>query len=168
MDYKEKYEKAVQAAMLAKQNTESAVTIQTLDDIFPELNESKDEKIRKAIINVFASHKDYEIYYGVSAKDILAWLEKQGEQKPTDNIEPKFHEGEWIVNPPVLSSSSNIGKNIPAEWSEEDERERKRVVGLLEGWLSTFKETCYAEDCKCGINWLKSLKEKVQQQSKQE
>ena len=26
-----------------------------------------------------------------------------------------------------------------------------------EGWLSTFKETCYAEDCKCGIGWLKSL-----------
>ncbi len=50
-------------------------------------------------------------------------------------------------------------------WSEEDEKERKRVVGLLEGWLSTFKETCYAEDCKCGIEWLKSIKEKVQPQS---
>lgn len=51
------------------------------------------------------------------------------------------------------------------EWSEEDEKERKRVVGLLEGWLSTFKETCYAEDCKCGIAWLKSfnLKHKLTQ-----
>ena len=45
-----------------------------------------------------------------------------------------------------------------AEWSKEDEKERRRVVGLLEGWLSTFKETCYAEDCKRGINWLKSLR----------
>lgn len=50
------------------------------------------------------------------------------------------------------------------EWSEEDERERKRVVGLLEGWLSTFKETCYAEDCKCGIVWLKSLKPQPKQE----
>ena len=25
------------------------------------------------------------------------WLEKQGEQKPADKVEPKFHEGEWIV-----------------------------------------------------------------------
>lgn len=50
------------------------------------------------------------------------------------------------------------------EWSEEDERERKRVVGLLEGWLSTFKETCYAEDCKCGIVWLKSLKPQHKQE----
>ena len=48
----------------------------------------------------------------------------------------------------------------PVEWSEEDEKERKRVVDLLEGWLYTFKETCYAEDCKCGIAWLKSLKPK--------
>lgn len=46
-------------------------------------------------------------------------------------------------------------------WSEEDEKERKRVVGLLEGWLSTFKKTCYAEDCKCGIAWLKSLKQRM-------
>lgn len=49
-------------------------------------------------------------------------------------------------------------------WSEEDERERKRVVGLLEGWLSTFKETCYAEDCKCGIVWLKSIKPQPKQE----
>lgn len=45
-------------------------------------------------------------------------------------------------------------------WSEEDEKERKRVIGLLEGWMSTFEETCYAEDCKCGIDWLKSLKQR--------
>lgn len=51
-------------------------------------------------------------------------------------------------------------------WSEEDEKERKRVVGLLEGWLSTFKETCYAEDCKCGIAWLKSLKQRMKGETK--
>ena len=49
------------------------------------------------------------------------------------------------------------------KWSKEDERERKRVVGLLEGWLSTFKETCYAEDCKFGIEWLKSLKKRMEE-----
>jgi len=27
----------------------------------------------------------------------VSFVEKQGEQKPADNIEPKFHEGEWIV-----------------------------------------------------------------------
>lgn len=48
------------------------------------------------------------------------------------------------------------------EWSEDDEKERKRVVGLLEGWLSTFKGTCYAEDCKCGIAWLEKQGQKPQ------
>ena len=49
-------------------------------DIFPELKESKDEEIRKALINVFATHKDYEVFFGVSVDDIVAWLEKQGER----------------------------------------------------------------------------------------
>lgn len=31
-------------------------------------------------------------------KERIAWLEKQGEQKPTDNTEPKFKVGDWVVN----------------------------------------------------------------------
>lgn len=50
-----------------------------LKDIFPELGETEDEKIRKDIIRVlkgeisFTSEKENEKY--------IAWLEKQGEQK---------------------------------------------------------------------------------------
>ena len=81
----------------------------TLDD--------KDEEIRKALINVFTTHKDYEVFFGVSVEDIRAWLEKQGEQeKPqvykTDDgevitysesegykvIEPKFKVGDWVMS----------------------------------------------------------------------
>ena len=51
--------------------------------IFPELKESEDEKIRKALINVFATHKDYEIFFGVSVEDIRAWLESQGKHAIT-------------------------------------------------------------------------------------
>ena len=36
--------------------------------------------------DIFISHADY-----------ANWLEKQSEQKFADKIEPKFHEGEWIV-----------------------------------------------------------------------
>lgn len=49
--------------------------------------DDKDEKIRKSLINVFATHKDYEMFFGVSVKDIRAWLERQGKYetiwKPT-------------------------------------------------------------------------------------
>lgn len=72
--------------------------------IFPELKESEDDRIRKDIIRVlkgeisFTSEKENEKY--------IAWLEKQGEDEkvdtqncvnPTNNPEPKFHEGEWVV-----------------------------------------------------------------------
>lgn len=46
----------------------------------------------------------------------------------------------------------------PVKWSEEDDKERKHIIGLLEGWMNTFKETIYKKDCKEGIDWLKSLR----------
>ena len=160
----------------------------------------------------------------------VSFVEKQGEQKPADKIEPKFHEGDkihcklddrtfvikevdlengvyrytengcgndidyademfelveqkpaWseedermyrglhnlIYSTPYCDSRKELSDWLESikervqpkqEWSEDDERGRKQVVDLLEGWLSTFKETCYAEDCKCGIAWLKSLR----------
>ena len=72
-----------------------------LEDIFPELAESEDEEIKKSLINFFdnankcGENPMYE--YGVYPEEILDWLEKQGEQNPTDKIEPKFHLYEWVV-----------------------------------------------------------------------
>ena len=63
----------------------------------------------------------------------------------------------------VVRDDLDIVREEKPKWSEEDERERKRVVGLLEGWLSTFKETCYAEECKFGIEWLKSIKKRMEE-----
>ena len=56
-----------------------------IEQIFPELQENEDERIRKAIINIFATHKDYEKFFGVSVEDIIAWLEKQGETNIQNN-----------------------------------------------------------------------------------
>ena len=40
-------------------------------------------------------NRDYDVFG--FAKDLLAWLEKQNEQKSTDKIEPKFKVGDWII-----------------------------------------------------------------------
>ena len=61
-----------------------------MERLFPELKESEDEKIKKAII----SYIDYEgqrggEWFGVKVDDIIAWLEKQGIQKSTDNLTPQ-------------------------------------------------------------------------------
>lgn len=85
-------------------------------NMFPELKESEDERIRKALINGFKDYKgwDEEWFDRITVREAIAWLEKQGKQGKTaleaikeekidyqnciaDKIEPKFHEGEWVV-----------------------------------------------------------------------
>jgi hypothetical protein len=54
------------------------ITRENLEYIFPELAESEDERIRKALIEYFTT-SDNNSYYtvcGVDTKKILAWLEK--------------------------------------------------------------------------------------------
>ena len=72
----------------------SGISRELIEDIFPELKESKDDRIRKALIRYHQSTLNID---GVKGEEILAWLEKQGEQKPANKVEPKFHKGEWIV-----------------------------------------------------------------------
>lgn len=60
------------------QGVEPLITRADVQDFFPELKESEDERIRKAIIATI------HLYYGEpledEAKEMLAWLEKQGEK----------------------------------------------------------------------------------------
>ncbi len=53
------------------------------EEMFPELKESKDEKIKKAIIKHFRNEITADKYYGVDKEDIIVWLERQGEQRPS-------------------------------------------------------------------------------------
>ena len=81
MNYEPKYEDLIERLKKAKEdnsvNDERYCCV--IDKIVPELRESTDERIRKALINVFATHKDYEMFFGVSVEDILDWLERKGE-----------------------------------------------------------------------------------------
>jgi hypothetical protein len=106
MEYKKKYEKLVDAVKVLRDNNPSDEGIQNwVNDNVPELKENEDERIRKEII-------DY-IKTGTYHKKWIAWLEKQGNKpqgksalesirdEKVDNankIEPKFHEGEWVVS----------------------------------------------------------------------
>ena len=56
--------------------------------------ESEDEKIMKALIRFHKSTIDID---GIKGNEIVAWLEKQGEHKPVNNVEPRFHKGDWVV-----------------------------------------------------------------------
>jgi hypothetical protein len=65
--------------------TRREISKEILEDIFHELRDFDNEKIRKALVKYFTSritNPDYEIC-GVPFNDVLAWLEKQGESKYT-------------------------------------------------------------------------------------
>lgn len=59
---------------------------QTLNYLFPELKESEDERIRKAIMEFFELQDDNTTYSFIPKKDIIAWLEKQGNAKEQINL----------------------------------------------------------------------------------
>ena len=82
MDYKEKYEAALNSARKLREqvlNNELLGFPDQFTEIFPELTESEDERTRKELLVLVGSLQDYE-------PEIIErwafWLEKQKEQKP--------------------------------------------------------------------------------------
>lgn len=87
MNYEEKYKEVLEKAQKELQccGTLDCDAARQIFRFFPELAESEDERIRKEIIAFL------EGFYANKNKDKwIAWLEKQGEQKPNNNTEPKF------------------------------------------------------------------------------
>ena len=109
MDYKEKIKEAKRLYETANADQKCV-----LESLFPELRESKGERIRKRLLYIANVWKEGGYSCGNSDEidDIIAWLEKQGEQKPIiDGIltatnydkmfqncnVPKFKVGDWVV-----------------------------------------------------------------------
>ena len=111
----QRYDEGLERAKKLQKTCDSTAVIGWCEYIFPELKESKDERIKREIIEYIKT--------GTYHKDWLAWLEKQGEQKPPIidfkaknwyvspvdgkihdmtynpiNNEPKFKVGDWIYS----------------------------------------------------------------------
>ena len=82
MSYEEKYNKLVNAVKILRETNPSDEGIRNwVNDNVPELAESKDERIRKALITFFRSFPYDSIENaGTNAKEALAWLEKRENQ----------------------------------------------------------------------------------------
>ena len=103
MNYEQRYKEALERARKIENrepiNVPDGTSIPVV--IFPELKESEDERIRKAIhiyLDWLDGRKDYAPKGEYSIRDMIAWLEKQGKQKTVDKVEPRFHEGDWVVS----------------------------------------------------------------------
>ena len=79
MDYKEKVIAILNSQELSKEQKEK------LENIFPELQENKDDRIVRCLLNYF-NHVRYNglDLKGTDVDEVIAWLEKQGNNKKLD------------------------------------------------------------------------------------
>lgn len=130
--YEKKYKEIVGLIKKAYLYAQTDSTKAVLEEIFPELSESEDEKVRKELIDAIQGlwvNDALPMPLSLKRKDEwLAWLEKQGEKKPA--------------------------------WSEEDEQHIDSLLKRLDGLCrNEFERTRFAinEDG----DWLKSLKQRI-------
>ena len=142
-------------ARMSRAYNSNRCTIGFMNEIFPELNVSEDERIRKALIchiskisteiPVGALHR----INGVDIPDILAWLEKQGQTFTKKEVDDAYLAG---VCDTKQELEKQCGQN-PA-WSEEDE---KMVNNILTPLAGRFPWNIYQPM----YDWLKALKDRV-------
>lgn len=121
MDYKQKYDELIERLRKAKydDNVCDERFCCVIDEIAPELSESEDDVIRKAILELVKQSS--EVLDKQNQNNMINWLEKQG-QKPildfkakdwyvskvdgkirniyhsVDKVEPKFNVGDWVAD----------------------------------------------------------------------
>ena len=155
MNYEKRCKELVVAIKQLQETNPSDEGIQNwANDVLYGTKETEDERIRKALIRFFGAFPYERLENsGVSAKEALAWLEKQGETSP------------------VLSNSLNIGKReirgnegkISPKWTEEDEAHLHSITTHLEQWIERHPNTCGADIQWENLAWLKSIKQRIVQ-----
>lgn len=144
MDYEKKYKEALNWMRDVYPTLEGAAK-EDAEHYFPELKESEDERIRKALIE--AIRHNYVLTGSINhipTKDILAWLEKQCDKGTNGNNE-----------------EIPFSEQKPAEWSKEDEAHidslLKRLEGICKPGAAFISTRCAISEDK---DWLKSLKDR--------
>ena len=168
MDYEKKYNEALERAK--KLSVDGYLDAIAVEDIFPELRESEDERIRKEMISFLRSPFIKENLTDEKVAPWLDWLEKQKEQKPAEwsEVELEFRGEKVTVKRPFFRDDKGRGysttkqdeevawnalrawcekKGISlydlypkAEWSEEDEDMLNCCISSIE----EAKENRYA------------------------
>ena len=116
--YKEKYEQALAKAKEQYNYPCMRSCMGILEEIFPELVENKDEMIRKALKQYFVNsfqNNGVAAICGVHVKDVLAWLEKQGQVKEST-----------ISQHEIETCKENVNS-----LTSEDEKVRKALLEMV-------------------------------------
>lgn len=158
MDYKEKYNKAI--VHLRKFLDGDCVIDKEILEDFPELRESEDERIRKALID---GVRQIRCKGNVTQEQMLAYLEKQ-----KDKMTAEEYESSELFQLKLKTKYANgyqdglaQKEQNTAEWSEEDEEMLNSCISSIEeskenryAYKETDGDTSYDHE----IDWLKSLR----------
>ena len=128
--------------------------ISDLQDLFPELMESEDERIRKALIKYYSFDKDGGSHAldNITPEQILDWLERQGKQgsiKEHDICDTCDEKTSCVIPCPMKL----VGQK-PTDCSEDDEYYYDIIQYILNN------ECVGKTDKENAINWFKSLKDR--------
>lgn len=165
MDYEKKYKEALKLAIdyhKANEILGNCDENNVLENIFPELKESEDEKISREITEFILTHRIDEPNDIEDTNPWLIWLEKQGKEKQSLRERYKnIAESEWFKRTHEGMSVSDDNNN--SRWTEEDERGSDETIELLE-YFNNYAPEFRRPAIKRSINWLKSLKQRMEEQ----
>lgn len=137
---------------------------QMLAGIFPELAESEDERITRAINNMLPFIPD-EAYAnnGVTKEGVLNWLERQKEQKPAEwlvelGFEQNGYDPVQVLKTIKEKHPMAWEKVLHQEWSEEDEAYLADALWCVEQAEKSCKDEDDKGACWSARRWLKALK----------
>ena len=131
MNYEEKYKEALERAKKYKLKEDLIIT----QDIFPELAESEDEKIRKEIISIVKSYRESCITEGNHRfDDCLVWLEKQCDPQDKGEISDGYHTFNELYYYRMLYNAAFFNM-LPKEWVHKSKRHNDGEECFGGGWF---------------------------------
>ena len=114
-DYKQKYENALKViAQIRDANHNNKELVDFIEFKYPELKDSEDERIGKEILS-FLKEFERDHYRNLDFSSWIAWLEKQGEQKPAwsedDEIKLKVAVA-FLKHPNTIDDNKGIQEKV--------------------------------------------------------
>lgn len=118
------------------QGVDPLITRADVQDFFPEIAESEDEKIRRELITYFRNHSVSVGWSGLNVKKAIEWLEKQGEQNPaewSEEDEKTLNEIFSVAARASLRKSTLFGKSYDyIKWQKwlKSSRQKPRKIRI--------------------------------------
>lgn len=168
MDNEQKYKNALEKVKelldSAKNQGHIIVRVEDIENAFPELKESEDEKIRKEFC------KDIRTFIPIEkANKYIAWLEKQKPVSITDEWIEDYWQHEKVINPYSYDKGEEIQFDHqgfvnfckkyckkPVKQNKEDEITRKSLIRFLKSPF--INENITDEKVAPWIAWLENQK----------